>query len=460
MYEIQAGSLEKILKGRILAGPTDSVLTQAVIDSREAGPHAVFFALRGDNRDGHDFIKNVLRAGAGAVVSEKSPEELGISAQELTDSGTTFVRVRSTMHALRRLAAYNREVSGVPIIAVTGSSGKTTTKDMMASVLAQKYNVLKTEGNLNNEYGIPRTILSIGPEHQIAIIEMGMDHLHDIDQSIGFVKPQAAVITNIGSVHLETLGSKENILKAKSEILETLGDQETALLNGDDPYLDRIDQGPFRIRRFGLDSEGLDIKARDCVCDADGVHFTVDEDNYSLKLPGRHLIYDALPAIWAGKCFGLGQDAIQAGLNAYSPSEHRMAITKKDGITYIDDSYNANPDSVKAALSSLEALGAGARTVAVLGDMYELGEEEINGHLEVGREAARRVDYLIGVGEASRNIIRGALSVRAGMQGSYFKTTEEAAVFLIDFLEGGDTVLFKASHGMHFDNLLDLLLGD
>lgn len=460
MKEIPVNRLEEVLSGRMLTNPNDKAINGAVIDSRKAGEGKLFIPLNGQKFDGHDFIKDAIDNGITAVVSEKAPEELGIDIDELNDKEVAFVYTGSTIRAMRRLAAFNRDRSGIPIIALTGSSGKTTTKDLIASVLGQHYNVHKTQGNLNNIYGVPQTIIDIEPEHDIAVIEMGMDHLGEIGQSIRFVKPQIAVITNIGTAHLENLGTTGNILKAKSEILSTLTDKDTAILNGDDNELSKIEPTPFKIMKYGIHNHGLNLKATNTISDENGISFNVGEEEYHLRFPGEHNIYNTLCAISVAKLLGLDHEEIQQGLDSFVPSEHRLNIIDFDGIRIIDDSYNANPDSMKAALKTLNAYGKEGenRLIAVLGDMFELGDNSLRGHLEVGEEAARQADYLIGIGENAQNIIRGAIKVRAGMRGQYFKKNEEAAKFLKGFLKPGDIVLFKASRGMHLEDIINELV--
>ncbi len=464
MKEIPIDRLEEVLGGKILNEPTPGVITKAVIDSRKINSdETLFIPINGEHYDGHDFIKDAIDNGATAVVSEKEPEKIGLSLEELNNKNVAFILTGSTVRAMRRLAAFNRDRSGIPIIALTGSSGKTTTKDMIASVLSQRFNVHKTQGNLNNTYGVPQTIIGIEPEHEIGVIEMGMDRLGEIDQSIRFVKPQIAIITNIGKAHLEKLGSSTNILNAKKEILSTLTSNETAILNGDDPLLAQIEPYPFKVMRYGIHKPGLNLKATNTYSDKDGVHFDVGEETYHIRLPGEHNIYNALCAIGIAKLYGLDQEEIQRGLDAFEPSEHRMDIIEENDMRFIDDTYNANPDSMKAALKALNAYKKeyeDTRLIAVLGDMFELGEESLNAHLEVGREAARQADYLIGIGEQAQNIIRGAIQIRAGMRGQYFKTTQEAIDFLKGFLRPHDVVLFKASRGMQFEEIVNELIND
>ncbi len=464
MKEIPINRLEEVLGGRMLTQQCDGSINDAVIDSRKVTEGKLFIPIKGPRFDGHDFIKEAIDNGASAIISEKSPEELDINIEDLNDKGTAFIKINSAVRAMRRLAAFNRDRAGIPIIALTGSSGKTTTKDLIASVLSQRFNVYKTKGNLNNIYGVPLTIIGIEPENEIAVIEMGMEGIGEIAQSIRFVKPQISVITNIGQAHLQELKTKENILKAKSEILSTLGGQDTAILNGDDEVLNTIEPTPFKIMRYGLHNNGLNLKATNYSSNKDGVQFDIGEEHYHFRFPGEHNIYNALCAIGIAKMFGLDQEEIQNGLDKFEPSDHRLNYIKNNGYLIIDDSYNANPESMKAALSALHSYGEveegeqKPRLIAVLGDMLELGDSSLNSHLEVGEEAARQADYLIGIGENAQNIIRGAIKVRAGMRGQYFKNNKEAANFLKQFLKPGDIALFKASRGMHFEEIVKELV--
>lgn len=462
MKEIPINRLEEVLGGRRLTSTETGYIDGAVIDSRKAEAGKLFIPLNGQNFNGHDFIKDAIDNGVTAVISEKAPEELNIDVDELNEKGVTFIKIGSAVRAMRRLAAFNRDRSGIPIIALTGSSGKTTTKDLIASVLGQRYKVHKTQGNLNNLYGVPQTIIGIEPEHEMAVIEMGIERPGEIGQSIRFVKPQIAVITNIGNAHSENLGTPEATLKAKSEILSTLTNQDTAILNGDDEILSSIEPTPFKVMRYGIHSpHGLNLKATNPKSDENGISFDIGEEHYHFRFPGEHNIYNALCAISIAKMYGLDYEEIQKGLDSYEPSAHRLNISDVNGIKIIDDTYNANPEAMKAALKTLHAYNQDDnRLIAVLGDMFELGDNSLHSHIEVGEEAARQADYLIGVGENAQNIIRGAIRVRAGMRGQYFKSNEDAVKFLRDFLKPGDVVLLKASHGMHFEEIVEELLKD
>ena len=464
MNPIKFEKLPEIVDGRLVGIFPEQLKNRNIkdvsIDSRNVKSGTVYIPIVGEKNDGHDFIQSAVNSGASAVVSERTAERLGLDVEELEKRGVLFVRVESVKDALKKLAGYNRSLSEIPVIAVTVSSGKTTTKDLIASVLSRKYTTLKTPENFNNEYGIPQTLLSLGPDDEAAVIEMGMDHVHDIDQSIELVRPQIAVITNIGTAHLEHLGSKENILLAKSEILNTLTRDQFALVNGDDRYLDRVAGGPFEVRRFGIDSDMLDLKARDCVSDTRGVRFTVGTDSYALSIPGIHNVYNALAAVWVGLRLGLTPEQIQEGFDDYSPSAHRMNLIEANGMTIIDDTYNANPDSMTAALNALEdTCGPERRKVAVLGDMLELGDSELVSHLDLGKEAAKTVDYLIGVGPASANTMRGAIRVRASIKGKYFADTETAAREIPALLQPGDIVLVKGSRGMKLEKVVEAVAG-
>lgn len=464
MNEIKFESLQDIVGARSLFDFPERLrgknVQEVVIDSREASPGALYIPVQGERLDGHDFIKGAVENGASAVLSQKSLEAVGLTEEDLEKNGVLFLNVDSTLDALADLASHNRHLTDAKVIALTGSAGKTTTKDMIAAVLSQKFNTLKTQGNLNNIFGVPRTLLEIGPDTEAAVIEMGMDGEGEIAHSIEAVDPDVAIITNIGTAHMEKLGSKENILKAKAEIFNTLGRDNTALVNGDDEMLRRVNNSMFNVKRFGIDKNDVDILATDVVSGPEGVDFSCTGHRFHLNLPGKHNVYNALAAIWVGKHMGLTMNEIQEGFDAFIPSDHRMhLIQTDDGITVIDDSYNANPDSMSAALDALVDSAGDRRTVAVLGDMKELGDEELTAHLKLGREAARKVDYIIGVGDLSENMIRGAIQVKASVNGKYYKTTEDAVKDIRKVLKPGDMVLVKGSRGMHLENVVDAISG-
>lgn len=451
MEKVSLEQLVKITEGRLIQkGKTDWV-TGAAIDSRKIKKNDLFIPIKGEKVDGHRFIETAAEKGCSTSFTET----------EVLDfpEGINIVLVESCLEAMKALAKYNRERYDIPVIAVTGSSGKTTTKDLIASVLSQKYNTLKTQGNFNNEYGIPQTLFNLQPEHEIAVIEMGMDHLNDIRKSIGEVRPHIGVITNIGTAHIEILKTQDNILAAKKEIFETMGAGDIALLNGDDVYLNKIreDEEPFSVARVGIRGAGLSLKAEQVESSAQGIRFEADGEHYHFAYPGIHNVYNCLTAIWLGRYYQMTHDEIQRGLDAFKPSGNRMDIVKVKAATVINDSYNANPDAMKAALDMLWDMGKGSRRLAVLGDMLEMGEMSETGHLEIGAYAAEKADVLIAVGPESKAYIKGAGASLADERCFWSADAESAGRLLKKLMAPGDVILIKASRGVHLEKTLEMI---
>jgi UDP-N-acetylmuramoyl-tripeptide--D-alanyl-D-alanine ligase len=372
----------------------------------------------------------------------------------------TVILVSSTLEAMKALASFNRHRYQLPVVAITGSSGKTTTKDLVAAVLSQKYVTLKTEGNFNNEYGIPQTLFNLGPEHEIAVIEMGMDHLGDISKSIDIVNPDVSVITNIGLCHIERLKTQENIFLAKKEILLTLGENGVAYVNGDDPFLFKLsnEQQPYRIETFGIQGDHT-VKALSYESNHEGLKMEVEwkgmKESYQFDYPGVHNVYNCLTAIGLGYLFKMKHDEIQKGLKAFKPSGNRMDIFTRGEIRIINDSYNANPDAMRASLDVLDTLGSEyRRKIAVLGDMLEMGEFGPPAHFEVGEYARSKTDVLIGVGNLGREICRGFDNA-----GEVYSVSDarEAGKCIENIIRPGDIVLVKASRGMGLEKVLDFI---
>lgn len=423
-----------------------------VLDSRRVEPGFVFVATVGERVDGHKFIAEVFEKGAIGVICEKEPEEL---------SGPCIV-VKDSFAALRDVAEFYRQQMPVPVVGITGSVGKTSTKEFIASVLAQKYKTHKTQGNFNNEVGVPLTLLAMPEDAEAAVVEMGINHFGEMHRLSRMVKPDICVMTNIGQCHLEFLGSRDGILKAKSEIFDFMNPDGCVCINGDDDKLVTIKEvhGKKPIR-FGLSAEN-DIYADEivnkglfgstAVIHAGDVSFPV-----SIPLPGAHMVMNALAATAVGLRLGLSTEQITAGIAAAEAVSGRSRVVQAEELVLIDDCYNANPVSVKAAVDLLGlALG---RKVAVLGDMFELGEKEKELHAEVGAYAAEHgVDCLICVGSLSENMYRAAQE--AGVKEAYHFADRDALLAGIrELLCPGDSVLVKASHGMGFEKVVKELEG-
>lgn len=427
----------------------------AVTDSREMEEGFLFIPIRGARADGHDFIPQVAAQGAAAVLSEK----------ELVECAVPYIRVDSSEQALKDIAEYYRSQLTIPIIGITGSVGKTSTKEMVASVLSEKYRVLKTEKNFNNEIGLPLTLLRIREEHQVAVVEMGISDFGEMHRLAKMAKPDICVITNIGICHLENLKTRDGILKAKSEIFDFLRPEGHIILNGEDDKLATVTEAAgVRPAFYGFrqEMEGVhkEITADGVVnCGLKGVkarlHTPKGTGNVHIPIPGEHNIYNAMAAAAVGLYLGMELSEIQAGIEHVETIGGRSNLMEIGGMTVIDDCYNANPVSMRASLDVLSC-GLG-RTVAVLGDMGELGENEKHLHYGVGRYAAeKKIDVLFCAGTLAKEIAQGAKD--AGLrQVFYFETREEMTERLLSNLNEGDTVLVKASHFMEYPKVVEAI---
>ena len=405
-------------------GTLDDTVDEVSIDSRNIPQGCLFIPIIGERFDGHDFLYEALKSGAAAALSSKA-------AQEVSDK--TIIFVKDTSKALKDLAAWYRSQFDIPVIGITGSVGKTSTKDMLYSVLSQKYNVLKTQGNFNNEIGLPLTVFKLDETHQAAVLEMGMSNLGEISRLSKIAQPDLAVITNIGVSHIENLGSRENILKAKLEITEGFEEKGTLIINNDDDMLTTIKsvKNVKKIVTFGINTES-DLRAVDIRNKGEkGVSFSVCINGTSygvdIPVPGIHNIYNALAGIGAGIELGLSVQQILNGISKFSPGKMRMNITDTGKFKVINDCYNASPQSMEAALKVLSDIGGSGRKVAILGDMLELGDYAEKGHMEVGRICKETSDVLVACGTSAINIAKGA--TEAGMEKGciyYFATTQEA----------------------------------
>lgn len=430
--------------------PADTIFTSVETDSRAVRPGALFVALRGERTDGHRYITSALESGAVACLTMEEPEELL--------PGKAYVLVEDTMAAIGRAAhAYLRRFP-IPIIGITGSVGKTTTKDMVASVLSQHYRVLKTEGNFNNELGLPLTLFRLTAQDQICVLEMGMNHFGEIDYLTQIARPDVAVITNIGDAHIENLGSRGGILRAKSEIFRYMEPGSLAVLNGDDPLLRTLEGaiGPDVVF-FGEDHEPPYAATSVHQLGAKGLACTIctPKDTFDVTVPalGAHMIYPVLTACAIGERFGLTTEELIAGIRAFVPTKMRMNIIHQGMLTILDDSYNANPQSMRAALEVLAHSG-GTRRVAILGDMFELGALGPELHRSVGEFAGQvgGIDALLAIGDLAWNIYDAA-SQSDVPDVFYAKDKEEALPLLPSLVQPGGVVLVKASRGMAFEEL-------
>lgn len=454
MIQMDVQELCTALHGELAAG-TAGRFCGVSIDSRKIEPGQLFFAIIGENLDGHDFVAKALaNGGAGAVVQR----ELDVPLQ----AGQFVIKVADSTKALQTLAHHYRKKFDLKVVGVTGSVGKTTTKDMIASVLSERYTVLKTEGNLNNCYGLPLTLFQLREEHQVLVVEMGMSALKEIELLAKLAEPEIGVVTNVGWSHLEYLQTLDNVAIAKQELIENLCGQRLAVLNADDPRVRGMaalaDRAVFFGRDARADYQALATHARDI----EGIDVVVksgdQEIPLTIPLPGEHNVYNALAAMAVGRAWGLSFPEIQAGILKFRPSRMRMNIqTVGQGVTVLNDAYNANPDSMRAGLQVLASRMG--RKIAVLGDMLELGKFAENAHREMGRYAAEiGIDALFAKGPFADRVVAGALE--GGMEPMYakaFATNEELAAQLIPFIHTGDTLLVKGSRGMKMEEIVKRL---
>lgn len=438
------------LAGGICYACSDVNITSVTTDTRQVKDGALFVALKGENFDGHDFAVEAVKKGAVAVLSERNADSFS--------ENIPIIQVDSTYAALLSLSKGYRDMLSPVVIGVTGSVGKTTTKDMIASVLTQGMRTAKTQGNLNNHIGVPKTLLSLSEKDHAAVIEMGMNHAGEISALTKIVRPDIAVISNIGVSHIEFLKTRENILKAKLEILEAMEEDAPVIVNADNDLLGTLTSAFLKRRMIRCSCEGneADVYAKNIYEGTEGSRFEIWAKselviNAYLPAVGRHNIANALLAAAVGLEVGLSPEQIAAGLAAFVPSGMRQKITKLAGITFIEDCYNASPTSMSASLSVLQSISEG-RAVAVLGDMLELGDITRNAHLEIGSEAAEKSDLVVCCGTHAAFINKAA--AEKGTPTVYFETKEETASFLLKELRKGDCVLFKASLGMDFKKLI------
>ena len=430
--------------GGTLLQDSGAPVTGVTTDSRAVQPGQLFIPLVGERFDGHAYISKALEGGAAGCLTAREPETLL--------PGKLYIQVADTRLALKALASWYRDKFDLPVVQVTGSAGKTTTKEMIASVLSQRYNTLRTEGNFNNDIGAPLTLLRLMPEHQAAVIETGMNHFGEIRYLGEMVRPDIAVITNVGDAHIENLGNtRQGILRAKCEIFENLTPEGVAVLNGDDELLNTVTL-PQTILRCGV-GDGCGVRVTDI--DDRGLEgvtctVTIEGEHYRLttSAPGRYMIYPMAMAAAIGRRLGLTGEEIAAGVAAYTTVGSRMHLIRLPGERLvIDDCYNANPQSMAEGLRMLAASPARNR-VAVLGDMGELGQLTAQAHRDMGALTRRLGLTAVAVGEKMHAL------TETDPQAQWFATVEEAMPAIRQLFTPGTAVLVKASHAMHFERIV------
>lgn len=421
------------------------------IDSRKIEKDYLFVAIRGARVDGHMFISQVIENGALCAISEKRIE----------NAAHPYILVNSSEQALKDIAEHYRKSLHIKVIGISGSVGKTSTKEMIGSVLEQKYSVLKTAGNFNNEIGLPLTIFNIREEHEIAILEMGISDFGEMERLARMARPDICVLTNIGCAHIEQLKTREGILKAKTEMFQFMNKSGSIILNGDDDMLAAVKPANgIKPVFFGL-SDHRDVYASDLInLGLKGTTCTIHTPQGTLtaaiSIPGAHMVLNALSAAAVACELGLTLEEIRAGIEALVPISGRNNMFEANDLVIIDDCYNANPDSMKASLDVLSY--ASTRKVAILGDMFELGGSASERHYQVGEHAAEAgIDMLCCIGELSEFIAKGATETNPNVIVHCFETKDDFLKVCPELISMNDTILVKASHGMEFPEIVEKL---
>lgn len=453
MKNLTLRNIARVCKGIYHGGEKelDQEVSSITTDSRKVEAGGLFVPIVGERADAHRFIPDVMEKGCIATLSERA----------LEGADYPYIQVEASLQAVKDIAEFYLEQLQIPVVGITGSVGKTSTKEVIASVLKEKYRTLKTQGNFNNELGLPLTVFRLRDEDEIAVLEMGISDFGEMTRLAKIAKPDTCVITNIGTCHLENLGDRDGVLKAKTEIFSSLKENGHIVLNGDDDKLSTVReyQGIEPVF-FGLD------KSRDVYADEieskglKGVscRIHIGEESFSVlvPMPGIHMVYNALAAAAVGRIYGLTGEEIQKGIESLEAISGRFKMIETDSLLIVDDCYNANPMSMKASLNVLHD-GAGRR-VAILGDMGELGADELRLHKEVGVHAAScGIDCCICVGELSRYMAQAAKETAPDFDVIHMNTREELLARLGELVQKGDTVLVKASHFMKFEEVVKAL---
>jgi UDP-N-acetylmuramoyl-tripeptide--D-alanyl-D-alanine ligase len=442
--------------GELCRGPAKLAVTRVCTDSRRVKPGDLFVALRGERFDGHDYVRDVVRKGAGAVLVEQA-------RRPGSDLDAGVVAVDDTRRALGRLAARYRRDFQLPVIAVGGSNGKTTTKDLLGSVLRQRFRTLCSEASFNNDIGVPLTLLNVERSHEVAVLEVGTNHPGELAPLVRMVDPRLGVITSLGREHLEFFGDLDGVAREEGELAELLPADGCLIVHGDSPGMDGvIRRTAARTLRVGWGQDNA-WRVERVTLDAAGTDFELATDreeyrgSYRVNLVGRHQVTNALLAVATAAELGLTPEEIRRGLPECRAARRRLEVWSAAGVWVLDDAYNANTDSVRAALETLRDFPCEGRRVAVLGDMAELGEEGPAAHAEVGRFAAERaVDQLFAVGRMAG--VMGSAARAAGLfRVIELPAGEVAAGAVNHFVRRGDVVLVKASRAAKLEQVSDAL---
>ena len=451
MNKLSIFQIAELASASVSGGDGNVSIDKISTDSRTLKRGELFVALRGENFDGHKFVEAAVKTGAaGAIV------DLGWKGK--VPDNFTVIRVEDTLQAYQTVAANYRKSLPLRVLAITGSNGKTSTKDFAAAVLGRRFRVTKTQGNFNNHVGLPRTMLEATSQDEVAVWEIGMNHPGEVAALAKIAAPDAALITNIGIAHIEFMGSREAIAAEKGALAEAIGPQGSIILNADDPFSKNIAARTHAKVIFAGTTAGT-IRAGEITQSADGSDFTILEGAHrcraQLPVPGLHMVQNAMLAVAAGRLFGLSLEEAAAGLVAAPLAKARLQIRQINGVQFIDDSYNANPDSMKAALRTLVELEADGKRIAVLGEMHELGKESVRCHREVGETAAELgVDQLIAIGDMG--VAMADAARQAGLEKTAaVRSISEAAEMLTEITAPGDLVLIKGSRAARTERVLE-----
>ena len=453
MKELTLRKIAEACHGTVAPEAETVTVTGVQSDSRRVRPGDLFVAIKGEKADGHDFVAMAASLGAKAALVAR-PVEAPIPT----------ILVADTIRAYGDLAAAYREHAGITVIGITGSVGKTTTKEMTACLLARSFHTARTEGNHNNNLGLPMTILDMPDDTEVAVLEMGMNHFGEMAYLTSIARPDIAIITNIGTMHIEHLGSREGILQAKLEIFRGVPKNGVGVFNGDEPLLWNVRaDGGHKKYYFGIENHTCDVLATDIQELEDGMRFVVSGfgHRFELFVPvlGRHTVYNALAAVTAALLLKIPPETIQAQISGFQNTGMRQKIYERDGFTIIEDCYNAGPESMEAALNVLGERPCQGRRIAVLGDMLELGNCSMAEHYKVGRQVASRADLFFAYGPDAERMVTGAIT--GGMPANcvwHFDNQEQMAKMLRSRAKPGDLLLFKASNGMRLERVLQMFL--
>jgi UDP-N-acetylmuramoyl-tripeptide--D-alanyl-D-alanine ligase len=438
--------------GKLISAPRDNIVVEGIsADSRTIKKGELFVAIEGTNYNGHDFVNDASRNGAVAAVVSRADLRADIA----------LIQVSDTLKALGDIATFNRKRFDTPVVAITGTSGKTTTKEMIASALAVKFRILKNRGTENNFIGLPLALVNLNCQYDISILEMGTSRKGEIENLTRIASPNTGIITNIGQGHLESFGTKECIFKEKFKLIEHLPPTGLAILNLDDPMLSLAKQKKnikCKLVSFGINNPNCDYRAGKIVANRDHISFLLNtREPFKIRAVGRHNVYNALCAIATARSFGLDYESIRQGLNNFQTPPMRMYLRNLNGISIIEDCYNSNPQSMQAAIQALSDFETEGKRIVFFGDMLELGKESDRLHYYIGLLLAKsKIDILVTVGKLSCETLQGA--IEAGINREFtlsFSCIEEAAKgFPWDVLEPGDVVLIKGSRMMQMEKIL------